>query len=176
MYHSVTQRKTCSSIRFPGFCRNPQILRFFFQYWWGASNLHGSRVALHIRQLARAARSSSRAFPMNHWNADEECAAEEYYPPPMRAPPTGNSHDCTKLYPGLRPDHLSTGTARAADAVVAAVAAPDKVRSVKKVKVHPAGLTTLGSGVCRSVVAAGSRYLLQGRPGTRRAQAPGGTI
>lgn len=88
----------------------------------------------------------------------------------------GNSHDCSTLHSGLRSDHVATATARPADADVASVAGPDKVRSVKKVKVHPAGLTTLGSGVCRSVVAAGSRYLLQGRPGTRRAQAPGGTI
>lgn len=74
-----------------------------------------------------------------------------------------------------RPSRRRFGvTDRPAVAVVVAVAAVSQCRSVKKVKVVPLGLTTHQSGVCRSVVAAGSRYLLQGRPGTRRAHSPGG--
>ena len=63
-------------------------------------------------------------------------------------------------------------TGRAAVAVGFGGAAVSECRSVKKVKVVACVMTKLYSGDCRSVVAAGTRYRLQGRPGTRRGHSP----
>ncbi len=89
---------------------------------------------------------------------------------------TGRQHaagPATGVMPPERRRRGVTGGAVVSD--VAAVAGVRPCRSVKKVKVLPPGWTTHYSGVCRSVVAAGDPIdLLRGRPGTRRAQTPGG--